>query len=161
MSLSTAKSWGNWSQFFILKWNHYNKSKLSNMKLYWSSFQKYNVYCLKVNLSKRLTPNYLELWCKICSKKVAKKKSHPYLHYFLLFLFGNSASATQSQRCKADKLLEATEKMLRKFSFTVGDNYQDRLFCQGLAEPGVKTNHAVFLLHPYILAACFSELSEW
>lgn len=149
MSLSTGKSWGNWN------WNHYNKSKLSNMKLYWSSFQKYDVYCVKVKPLKRLNPNYIVLGCNICSKKVAKTRN-PYLHYFLLFCLGNSLLLQPNPRdAKQINHWKPLLEMLEKFSFTVRDNYQDRLLFQALAEPGVRTNRDSVFVTPVYLGSMF------
>lgn len=90
-------------------------------------------------------------------KESSKNQESIFALFLVISFWQQSASAIQSQRCKADKSLEASEKMLEKFSFTVRDYYQDRL----LQNQELKQTVTVFLSHPYILAACFSELSGW
>lgn len=81
------------------------------------------------------------------------------MHYFVLFLFGNSLLLQSNPR----DAKQINHWKPRKVFFRVRDNYQDRLFCQALAEPGDRTNRGSVFVTPvylYILAACFSEDSE-
>lgn len=70
----------------------------------------------------------------------SKNQESIFALFIVIFFWQQSASATQK---------------LQKFSFTVGANYQDRLFCQALAEPGVQTNRDSVFVTPVYLGNMF------